>query len=69
MVDISHIPGAQPGDEVTVFGGPGADSLNQVAKKADTIPYEIMCALALRVPRVYRKQGQVVSVSEYLNKI
>ena len=68
MVDVSQIPGAKAGDEAIVFGGPGADSLNDVAQKAGTIPYEIMCGLALRVPRVYLKDGRRTAISDFLKQ-
>ena len=39
------------GDAVTVFGaGLTAD---EQAKKADTVSYELLCAISPRVPRVY----------------
>lgn len=69
MIDITGIPDVKAGDEVIIFGGNGADSLNDVAQKASTIPYEIMCGLALRVPRVYLKNGQCVAISDYLKKM
>ena len=69
MVDVTDIDGVAAGDEVVVFGGNGADSLNAVAQKAETIPYEIMCGLALRVPRVYLKGGKQVAISDYLKQM
>lgn len=39
------------GDEVEIFGE--QISLNQMAKELDTIPYEILVLLSLRVERVY----------------
>lgn len=51
MVDLTDVPGAQPGDEVTVFGPE-----LPVEEKADalgTIQYELLCAVSKRVPRVY----------------
>ena len=56
MVDVTGLNDVKEGDEAVVFGGPGADSLNDVANKVGSIPYEIMCGLALRVPRVYLQQ-------------
>jgi alanine racemase len=51
MVDISAIPEAQEGDEVTVFGP--ELPLTQLAEWGDTIPYEIMTGISQRVKRVY----------------
>jgi alanine racemase len=52
-VDLRALPQAAVGSEVTLWGqGPGTSSLpiDQVAQAAGTIGYELMCALALRVP-------------------
>jgi alanine racemase len=47
-VDISHIPGAYIGTPVTLWGeGLSAD---EVAAAAGTLSYELLCALAPRVP-------------------
>jgi alanine racemase len=52
-VDLSPVPGASHGSEVTLWGeGPGGSRLpiDEVAQAAGTIGYELMCALAQRVP-------------------
>ncbi len=54
MLDISGIPGLEEGDEVIVFGKD--ISVEQVAKWADTIPYEIMTGISQRVKRVYYQE-------------
>jgi alanine racemase len=47
-VDISGIPGAYIGTPVTLWGeGLSAD---EVAASAGTLSYELLCALAARVP-------------------
>ena len=51
MADITDIPDCSVGDVVTIFGeGLSADEL---AEKAGTINYEIVCSVSKRVPRVY----------------
>ncbi len=50
MIDISGIP-AREGDEVEVFGS--FESINEMAKTLNTIPYEILSAISSRVKRVY----------------
>jgi alanine racemase len=61
MVDVTGIPGASVGDEVTVLGaqeGPdrrafiGAD---EIAAHADTIAWEVLTSVSRRVPRFYRE--------------
>ena len=70
LVDVTDIPEAAEGDEAVIYGAGGvADSTAQVAEKVGTIPYEILCGLALRVPRVYRLGGRVIGVSDYLKQI
>jgi len=52
-VDLQPVPAAAPGSEVTLWGeGPGGTRLpiDEVARAAGTIGYELMCALAQRVP-------------------
>ena len=52
-VDLGPVPQARPGSEVTLWGeGPLAAQLpiDEVARAAGTIGYELMCALAQRVP-------------------
>ena len=52
-VDLSALPRADLGSEVTLWGqaGDGALlSIDEVARAAGTVGYELMCALAQRVP-------------------
>lgn len=51
MIDISHIPAVQEGDEVTVFGK--GLPVREVAGWSETIPYEILTGVSRRVKRVY----------------
>lgn len=37
-------------------------SLDRVAKELGTISYEVVCLLSDRVPRVYRKNGEIVAI-------
>lgn len=54
MVDIGNAE-AYVGDEVVLIGKQGSEeiTLNEVAQLCDTIPYEILCLLNDRIPRVY----------------
>ncbi|MBK9361645.1 MAG: alanine racemase [Rubrivivax sp.] len=52
-VDLEPVPAAGIGSEVTLWGrGPGGGllAIDDVAAVADTIGYQLMCALAQRVP-------------------
>jgi alanine racemase len=53
VVDLTALPNAGLGSEVTLWGnGPAGSvlSIDEVAQAAATIGYELMCALAQRVP-------------------
>jgi alanine racemase len=56
MVDLTEVPGTRIGDEVILWGGAGEAmiSVNDVARLAQTISYELLCTVGRRVPRVYR---------------
>lgn len=51
MLNITHIPDAQVGDEVIAFGQ--GLPVQQVADWAGTIPYEILTGISTRVKRIY----------------
>ena len=59
IVDVSHIRGVAVGDEVVLIGkgnGAGADKsvdAVELARLCESVPYEILCGLSQRVPRVY----------------
>ena len=55
MIDVTDLPQVKSGDEVEIFGEHilCADD----AALCDTIPYELMCAVSKRVPRVYCLNG------------
>ena len=57
MIDVTDIPEAQMGDEVVIFGRQGSQflSVETMAQKAHTIPYEILVRISSRVRRVYLK--------------
>ena len=51
MIDVTDLNGVQVGEEVTIFGQDL--SLQEKADTVGTITYEMLCAVAPRVPRVY----------------
>jgi alanine racemase len=53
IVDVTHIPQAQIGDEVVLIGASGSEQITAVdhARWSGTIPYEILCNLSERVAR------------------
>jgi alanine racemase len=55
MIDVSKIDNAQVGDEVVLMGRDGNEEIScaELAKAADTIPWEIVTRIGTRVRRVY----------------
>lgn len=54
MIDVGQIKDLKIGDEVIVFGEGKEVNLADFAKRNETIPYEILCGVGARVPRLYR---------------
>lgn len=56
MVDVTDVPDAAVGDEVVLLGRQGNEQIDAVelAAKAGTISYEVLCGIGARVPRRYR---------------
>jgi alanine racemase len=55
MVDVSDVPDVKVGEIATLFGHDKREviSVNELAEKAGTISYEMLCSISQRVPRVY----------------
>ena len=55
MVSLENVPAARVGDTVVIIGRQGNETipLAEVARTAETIPYEIICGLGTRVKRFY----------------
>jgi alanine racemase len=53
IVDVTHLPQVEIGDEVVLLGVSGAEQITAVdhARWSGTIPYEILCNLSERVVR------------------
>ena len=68
MIDVTHVPEAALGDVVTIFGRDGSDEItaDDVADQIGTIGYEVTCLVTPRVPRVYIRDGEVVSIQRPL---
>lgn len=54
-INISHIPGAQVGDEVVLLGQQGDDEISaeEIAAWVGSINYEVVTSIAPRVPRKF----------------
>ena len=60
MIDVTDSD-VKAGDEVTVWGK-GEISLDKIADKLYTIPYELMCGVSKRVPKVYKENSKIVHI-------
>lgn len=56
MIDLTDVPGAQPGDKVTIIGEDGDEKItvHEVARRLGTISYEVLVRISERVRREYK---------------
>lgn len=62
MLDVSGIEGVTVGNEVVVYGNGRETSIEVIAQRNATVPYEILCGIGERVPRVYLENRRVVEI-------
>ncbi len=55
LIDVTDVQNVQEGDEVVIFGKQGDQTIaiEEMTIAGKTIPYEILCNVGKRVPRVY----------------
>jgi len=55
LLDVTDIPGVNVGDEVILLGESLGASITalDIAQTLDTVPYEVLCLIGKRVPRLY----------------
>jgi alanine racemase len=70
MVDAGRRSGIREGDEAVIIGrqGKAEISVYDAARKLNTIPYEVICAISHRVTRVYLKAGRVHSLKRMISE-
>lgn len=66
MVDVTEIPEARPGMEVTLFGTDGGEilSMDELAELSGRFNYEFACDISGRVPRIYLRHGEITETAE-----
>lgn len=69
MVDVTEIPEVRQWDEVTIMGWDqgaylGVDTLGELSGR---FPYEFVCGVSKRVPRVYVKEGREVETVAFFD--
>ncbi len=69
MIDVSGLD-VKVGDTVTLFGSKDglAVSADELARRAGTINYEIVCLLSKRITRVYIEGGKEIGYKNLLNR-
>lgn len=63
MVDVSGMD-VKIGDRVNVY-----PDIYEAASSIDTIVYELMTDVNMRVPRVYMKDGKIIKTVKYIGEI
>ncbi len=58
MIDLKDYPQSEVGDEVEIFGE--NNPVEEVSAYVGTIPYEIVCAVSRRVPRLFLEKGEII---------
>lgn len=61
MVDVTDIPKASFMDQVILVGADGEEhiSVEELSELSGRFPYEFVCCLSKRIPRVYTRDGKV----------
>ena len=69
MVDVTDIPEAKDLDEVTLLGQDGIESISveELSTLCGRFPYEFVCDISKRVPRVYVRDGLVSEQKDFFN--
>ena len=70
MVDVTGIPEAETGMEVTLLGRDrdAQITMEELGDISGRFNYEFACALGKRVPRVFLEKGKVVSTKDYFGE-
>ncbi|MEN6623166.1 MAG: alanine racemase [Smithella sp.] len=70
-IDVTDIPDCAVGNEVVLLGKQGDEYItaNEIADKAKTISYEVLCAIGKRAPRIFLQKGEKDAVEPRLRRI
>ena len=72
MADVTDIPEAAIGSLVTLIGGQEGSreriTMEELGALSGRFNYELACCLGRRVPRIYKKGGQIVSCTDLLGE-
>jgi alanine racemase len=70
MIDLTKFKDVKVGDDVIIMGKEGKEEItaDEIAKKCNTINYEIVTRIGKRVPRVYIRNGEVIKIKTLLDR-
>ncbi len=65
VVNVDGVPDASQDDEVVVIGAQKGEEItaDELAGLLGTINYEVTCNVSARVPRVFRRGGQIIEIA------
>ena len=68
MLDVTGLDVSE-GKTVTVFGksSDGEISVDTLAEKLGTVNYELICNISKRVPRIYMRNDEIESITDYIS--
>ncbi|MDY6013212.1 alanine racemase [Clostridium sp.] len=68
MIDVTDIGEVKVGDEVILLGEENELKFNadDMANLIGTINYDVLCMIKHRVPRVYKKNNEIIEIKNYL---
>ena len=68
MIDVTDIGDVKVSDEVILLGEEGDLKFNadDIAEAMGTINYEVLCMIRHRIPRIYKRDNEIVEVRNYL---
>jgi len=73
VADVTDVQGVEVGDDVRVVGAAAdcapANSVEEMAHRLRTIPYEVTCRIGGRVPRVHLAGGRVVAITSRFGQL
>jgi alanine racemase len=60
MLDVTDLPDVREGERVTLLGSQGRERIDvhELAGWAEVLPYEILCGISKRVPRLVDEPGR-----------
>ncbi len=64
MIDVSKVKDIKLGDVAVIYGSGSSVDIMEFSKKNKKIPYETMCEVSARVPRVYMKNKEIESIRD-----